>query len=690
MSISVYSTTPRVNFRGVKDEAAVNLAMPAESLPIRLPLFASFAPWGGDQKAEYVDSNALNLLYGPEVINAKSAFFTHQSLFLRTQLQAGGKALFLRIIPEDAQQASIRFAVDAVADKLPVYDRNPDGSFKLDSNGNKIDTGTTVDGYRLQLRLVQWPSGGEVDQGFGLGAQGVGTMVSADSGETSTLYPIQDFKARWKGSKGNNLGFRLIAPTVASTTKADPDLNDKLGAYVYRLAVVSRANSSSTAVLNSTLSGENYVSFTFKKGTVDLDTSTEYQANKVILKAYESKDPTKFTGYGPFEDIFTYNNHLDDLLGLLKDAEEAATGETIEDANLINFLTGVDVNGIPYHSFVVEGPAQGGTLVGEAANLFMKGGDDGSINSENYNALFDAMLDGLESSSVPFKNIARMPYDSVWDTGFPVATKLKFVNFHNLRPDVFVHVCTQDVALPLNTPSQDSSIGVTLRSTFRAQQESSEFGTKALRFACFSNAGYFIDDDYDGLVPFMEWICMKGAAYMGAENGEMNNDAVFGRGEENIITRYRDHNAGLKPIEAADSDWANGVNYAEWYDMSRLFYAGIESLYEVQTSILHSYFNTQIACNLTRIGHIVWRELSGDDRLDDNEFLDAVNDRVTKKTTGKYDGRVDITPNAYYSALDTQLDASWHLNIVMAGENIRTVENLAIIAQRRRVAEEAA
>lgn len=685
MSISVYSSTPRTNFRGVKDEAAVNLAMPAESLPIRLPLIMSIAPWGDDKRANYIDSGALSLLYGADVINPKTPFFTHQSLFLRTQFQGGGKALFLRLTPEDAKQATARLAVDMVADKLPVYERNADGSFKLDANGAKIDTGETLDGYRLQLRLVQIPvPAGEIDQSFGLGAKGVGTMTSDDSGDTSTLYPIQDYKARWKGSKGNNLGFRLIAPNKGSVDKPDPDLMEELGTYLYRLQVVQRANSNSTATLQRTLSGENYVTFSFKKGVVDLDTSTEYSANKVIQKAYESRDPTAFTGYGPFEDNFVYNNHLDELLGLLKTAEETITGETIADANLINFLTGVDVNGIPYYGFVVEGPAAGGLMVGEASNLFMKGGDDGSINEENYNLMVDAVLDGLATSEVPFTDIARMPYDSVWDTGFPVDTKLKFANFHDLRPDVHVHACTQDVLKPLNTPSQDTSIGVTLRSAFRARQESSEFGTKALRFTVVSNSGYLINDDYDGLVPFLEWWCLKGAEYMGAENGEMNNDYSFGRGEQNIVTRYRDHNAGVKPLEARDTDWANGVNYAEWYDMSRLFYAGMESIFENQTSILHGYLNTCIACNLTRIGHIVWRELAGDSQLDDNEFLDEVNARVTAKTTGKYDSRVDITPNAYYTALDTLLDFSWHLDIQMAGENIRTVENLAIIAQRRR------
>lgn len=680
MSVSVYQSLPRVNFRGVQDESTVNLAMPVESLGIRLPLFFTLAPWGDEAAARYVDASGAKLLYGDEILNPKSAFFTHQNVFLRSNFTGGAKALVQRVVPEDAKQGSGRLALDMVADELPVYERNPDGSFKLDALGAKIDTGTKVDGYRLQWRMVEIPTA--EDSAFGVGDASDGTMVSVKDGTVSTLTPIMDMLARFRGAK--NVGFRLIAPTAGSNEPADVDQNERLGTFLYRFQEVQRSSANSTSTLKRTLMGESYVPFSFKEGVVDLTTNVLYSAGDVINQAYESTDPTAFTGYGNFERMHFYTAGMEAILATLAAAEAVASGEAVQEAHLLNILTGVDANGIPYNSFVVEGPSKGGLMFGELTNHYLLGGSDGTLGTASYNTLINDMLDGLEESEIPYASIARMPFDSVWDSGFPMATKLKFAKFHGLRPDVFIHVCTQDVSQPINTPSQDSSIGITLRSTFRAMQESSEFGTKALRFAVFSCAGYLINDDYTGLVPFLEWMCLKGAEYMGAENGEMNSTYAFGRGEQNVVTRYRTHNAGTKPENAKNADWNNGVNFPEWYDMSRLFYAGIQSIYENHTSILHSYFNTQIACNLTRIGHVVWREMSGDDQLTDDEFLDAVNARVVAKTTGRYDGRVDITSNAYYNALDEALSFSWHLNIGMAGENIRTVENLAIISQRRR------
>lgn len=680
MSVSTYSSLPRTVFRGIKDESAVNLVMPGESLPIRVPLFFTLAAWGETDKARYVDGDGQELLYGKELTNPRSKFFTHQSQFIRAHFAAGGKALLQRIVPADAKRATARLSLDMVADELPVFERNVDGTFKLDVNGAKIPVvGETVEGFRLQWKLVEIPAGQ-----FGTGVAGEGGLISGKDGSISTMTPVLDLNGRHIGEKGKNLGFRLSAPTVNTTDPADADLSETLGTFLYRVQMIERTNAKSTARLISNLDGGNFVDFSLKKGAVDLSTDIEYYGGKNIIRSYETSDMSQFTGFGNFEKLNIYDDGVAAILEQLKTAEEAHTGEDIADAQMINILTGVDVHGVPYNTFVVEGPQAGGLLFSETSNYFLQGGTDGTIGVAEYNVLVDNILGGLGDAAFPYADIARMPYDSVWDSGFPVDTKLKFANFHGIRPDVYIHACTQDVLKPLNSAAADSSIGVTLRSHFRASQESAEFGTKACRYAVVMSAGRLINDNYDGLVPFLEWLLIKGAEYMSAADGSMNSDFAFGRGEQNIVTRYRDHNAGTKLVGARKNDWDNGLNYAEWFDMSRLFYAGVQSIYETHTSILHGYLNTQVACNLTRIGHIVWREMSGDSQLTDEEFLDAVTAKVTERTTGKYDGRVTITPNAYYNALDEALGFSWHLDIGMAGDNIRTVQNLAVIAQRRR------
>lgn len=690
MSVPTTSSVPRVIFRGTKDGSAINIATPSEALPIRLPLFFTYASWGEENRARYVNSSTISTLYGSELTDPLSPHFTHQSQFLRAHLENTGKALVLGLRAEDAKQATVRMSLDIVEDLVPLYERNLDGSLKLDQNGDRIPTGDTVAGFRAQWKLTEIPNDQSGQNGYGAGAVAQGALVATD-GSLSSLTPVSDFAARFRGLKGSNLGFRMYAPTLKSTDPLITDLEDTLKAWPYRLQAIQRQDSTSTATWIGTVASESYVNFTFKKGAVDRSTRTNYSFDKAILPKYESRDETKFTGFGPFEKVYAYDANITDLLTKLSEAEAAFTGNAFDDIHLFNFLSGVDENNNPYQTFVIEGPAQGGVYLNEVSNHFMKGGSDGTMTAAGYNQQVDDLLTNLENSPIPFKSIARMPYDSVWDSGFPVATKVKFAKFHAIRPDVYVHVSTQDVSRARNTTSVDSSVGITLRSAFRSVMESTEFNTKAMRFALVSNAGYLIEDEYEGLVPFLEYLLILGARYMSSETGEMLREFTFGRGEKTVITRYRDTNVAYRDPDVKVNDWNNGLNMADYFDMSRSFWPGVQSIYENHTSILHSYMNVQICCNLTRLGHITWRELAGDDQLQDDAFLDEVTARMVSKTSNpdRYDDRVDVTPRAYYTALDEQLGTHWHLDCDMAGEGLRGVQSLAIIAQRRRNEESA-
>jgi hypothetical protein len=686
MPVAQTSSLPRVNFRGTDDRSPVNIATPSEALPIRIPLFMDFAPWGEENRARYINTNTATALYGSDLLEPLSPFFTHQTQFLKSHLEAGGKALLLGLRPADAKQATGRMVLDLVADDIPLYERNLDGSLKFDGTGARIPTGDTVPGFRGQWRVVEIVAGPEGTNGYGAGSRAAGALVSVKDGSVSEVVPVTDWAARFRGARGSNIGFRMWAPTSKSSEPLDESLVEQLKSRLYRIQMIERATSASTASPIRTITAESYCTFSFKKGVVDRSTRTQYSFDKAIVPRYESKKETAFTGFGPMEKAFAYDANITELLTKLSEAEAAHTGEDFSDIHLFNFLSGVDMDGNPYHTFVLEGPTTGGVYLNETSNLYLKGGSDGTLTPEGYNTLVDELLTNIENSPIPFKSIARMPYDSVWDSGFPLATKIKFGKFHQIRPDVLIHCCTQDVSKRINTSAEDSSIGVALRSAFRSMQESAEFGTKAMRFCLVPNAGYLIEDDYDQLVPFLEYLCILGAKYLSSDSGSMTSEFTFGRGEKTIITRYRDHNAVFRDDDVRVNDWDNGLNLATEYDMSRLAWLGVQSIHEDHTSVLHSYLNVVIICNLTRIGHIVWRELAGDDQLEDDAFLEEVERRVIAKTTNpdRYDGRVDVTPNAYYTALDEAMGTAWHLDINMEGEGLRGVENLAIIAQRRR------
>lgn len=680
-AVSSTSSLPRVVFDGIQDTSAEAIPSTSYQIPIRLPLFWGYSPWGRSDTAGYITSDTLNQYYGSDAINPLTKFFTHQSVFLRSHLNNSGKALFMRLIPDDAKVATLRLLADVYRTDVPLYKRNVDGSYQLDTNGNKqpVDSNQTVPGYQIKFSVVEIT---DPDTNFGQGAAVAG---SYGSGETvSRLIPICDFKARFIGAKGKNLGLRLSAPNVNSNEPADATLQSELSSFLFRASLISRTTVNSSASVISNLDGTNYINFSFNPDAVDLTTSIAYYGADALINKYESIDPTSFQGYGNFEEVHFYDENVLALVTDVQTSENAYVADSIASPYLVNFLTGVDVYAVPYQTLVIDGISAGGLAFTESTNYYMLGGSDGTMSNATYNTAVDSILDVLETTDVPYWDIARMPYDSVWDSGFPVATKLKFANFHSLRPDVVIHSCCQDVTRPLNTPAEDSSIGVTLRTRFRAMSESDIYGTKSARFFLASCAGKVIGDNtYTKIVPFLEWVLIKGAAYLSADDGAMINANSFSRGEKNIFNRYYQHNAGTKRELARLPDWTNGLNVPMFSNLNQLFYPGLRSIHEVENSILSSYMNVVIACNLQRIGYYVWQEVTGDDTLTDDEFNDLVISKVNTRTSGKYDGRVNITPTVTITTLDAALGFSKHLKIAMAGEVPDTVLNLLIQTTRR-------
>lgn len=680
--LSVLSNTPHVRFRGIRTDGVRNVALPVGSKPIIFPLFASFSPWGSYETPLAVSGSSLDLAFGHGLTDARTKWFNHQTLFMRTHFQGGGTAIFHRLRADGAKRATLRLSADIVQDELPVLERSYDGSIAFGQDGQPIDTGEKVIGYRIRYILEEIPMVDGLSQAR-KGKVRDGNLVAKADGATSKIYPLIDFVGRWEGAYGNNLGFRLSAPTISDSEPGSRELNAALDSFVYRLQMVERGGPNSSPWIIPTVFDEPFLNFTFKKNTVDLRTDRQYDLGQIFSKSYETGDLELFNGYSPLEQVYTYQDNLEKILTDLVAAEEEIGEIDVGDIHNFNFLTGVTVEDVPYHGLMIEDNGFGNGLFSNESSHFLKGGADGDVSTEALNQKWEDLIDGLESNPVPFEDIARLPFSVIYGSGFPFELTKKFNKFKIIRPDVFIAVSTQDVSKPLNSPAEDTSIARTLQSIFRATNESEEFGTSGARAVIVSGAGEFIDDTYTGIVPVLEWLVLRNAQYMGAGDGKMRSSAQFGRGEQNIVDRYRNHNVARKKLGARDVDYSNGVNYVEAYDMHRLFFAGLQSIYADKTDPLNGYFNMVICCNLTRIGHEVWREVTGDSQLEDGEFIDMVNEKFNRAVHEAYDQRAEITPNAHQTGFDNVLGFSYHLDVHALFSNAKTVQVLSIASGRR-------
>lgn len=676
-SVSMASSLPRTEVLGFKDVSGQGQPLEIVNLPIFLPFAPLFTSWGPSDTANLVSGDGFSTIYGAETFKAGSKFLSHQAAMLQKVLQTGAMGLVRRMKPAGAKTATLRIWADVVADKIDQYERNVDGSYKR-TNGELVPTGEQVDGYRVRFHIDE-PG----ENGLRQGSPTTGTLVSAD-GQPSTMYPLIDLEARFFGEKGSNFGIRLVAPSTNSSTPANAELVESQGAFLYRLSILERANQNSTGQPLMTMNGEPFVEFSLKNGVVDAKTNINYSYDKRILKAFEDNDPEVFSGYGPLKTFHVYSKNLDEILKklLVTEADYGLISTDVTPEQSINLFGGADINGVPYYSIKVEGPAAGGVLFGDSATHWLLGGADGDVTPQTYDQAVRDELNVFGEGEIPYADRASYPMSAFIDTGFSMETKLLMANIMSVRPDAWVLASTQDVLEPLNTPEEDSSIGASLRNALALVPESEFYNTGACRAVVMKHAGEYLDSEYSGILPFTVDFAVKVAAYMGGE--KMRSGYAPDNGSYRVVSRFINHNAKFRHVKPRNTDWQAGISSAEPFDhRGSVFFPGIQTVYHDNTSVLNSFFPMAICCHLNRLGELAWRMFTGDSRLTAGEYAVNVDRFLEAQVKDRYDGRADITPSSYYTPADTQRGYSWHTDIEGLFDGMKTVGVLTVVAGRR-------
>ena len=126
-----------------------------------------------------------------------------------------------------------------------------------------------------------------------------------------------------------------------------------------------------------------------------------------------------------------------------------------------------------------------------------------------------------------------------------------------------------------------------------------------------------------------------------------------------------------------------GLVWAQRYDKDSFFWPAVQTVYDDDTSILNSMFNMLIAVELEKVAEITWRQLTGISGLTENQFITRSNRLIEEAVKGRFDNRVVIVPDTFVSEADKQRGFSWGCNIVMYGNNMKTVGSFTIVARRR-------
>lgn len=741
MSIAnIYSSTPQIIQTGIRDMSTRTVPAAPEEQPQHFPIFYTFASRGDDSDFYAVYGSSMTNMYGDEFLKTGSRYATHATPFIKGITSLSNLVMLKRLKPEDAATAWVRFSLGVTKQKT----KEGKDEYLLRwitstpvNTGDLTSLGSSAQRYKESFTFGKGLTLAEV----GLIDDTVPSIFSATGVATSgtnleRVYPIFDLEVSHFGEYGNNLGISLYCPNVKSADRHNALWFDESLIRQYRLKFVKRTDKRASAKAISNNSGEQWTDFVFRPKTIDPTAGNiDRYLGTSTLDNYRNLDRTggRVPTYGPFNKIKVYSENIEYITRTLYKAEQAAddeykvleaefreqnAGRLVTDYELmqykarltepsneesevdahwqIDLLSAKNIEGLDYRTIKMANVRTSLDAVDETATYWANGGKDGTMSDEVYNELVLKEIDSFEEDGCPYRDIARYPFSVFYDTGYPIKDKPRFNALLSARKDVSVCWSTHAVETNEKYTDNDSIPGVvaldrqteagrvtSLSTAIRLNPESVVWGTGACRANIIMQCGTIIDSDYTGRVPMSYELALKRARYMGAANGKMRSGYGYDQDGIKQLQYMKEVNNPFVPFQTREKNWTNGATWAQYYDRNTMFFPAVRTIYKDETSVLVSDINMLIAVDLQKVCFRTWRRLVGNAKLTNQQFIELSNKYILEDVEGRYDGRVSIQPETYYTPADELRGYSWHCNIHMYANNMKTVGIFTVVTHRQ-------
>ena len=681
---TIINAAPKVILNGIDDQSTRTVPRVPEVRPMHFPLFFGFAERGDSVTRPFNSLSEINSIHGRRTMDYRDAFAKHSAPFITQCLARGNSIMFKRVIPADAATGTMVLKAHVIESVFPAYERNNDGTYKEDDNGDYIPIpDVEISGYQVKWEVS------EMEEGIAKR-----TLAVEAPDPTTKVYPILEFNASSPGSFSGNVGLKLSVPTTSSSSPPDLDLIEKHKTLILRFSMVERIDELSSPNILTTLGGETSVDFTLKEDVIDkFDIERYYKL--AVIPAYEDQTtPGVPPIFSPIGDMYLYKENHETVAKLILESEIASlkdTGETgvnAKDLDIyeVNYFTGVTPTNIPFSTVRYEPtvePNKTFTALSENNTIYLSKGNDGDISVENLDVeVLKIMLNGWEDPTDPLSDIATRPFSAIWDTGYVLDTKKGLCEALSKRKDVYVNLSTFEHDTDALNWAEEESVTNVLKTYASGFPESEIYGTPTCRALVISGRGNTVDNVWKEPVPLALDLIDKYALFMGAGNGIMSEGFGFDQSPGNQINLLRDVTGIYKTERQRQKDWDAGMVYAQGYDRVSNFYPAVQTVYPDDTSTLNSAINMAIATELNKVCEYVWKNLSGNAKLTPDQFLERSDTMITERTTNRFDERAVIVPETFYTAADTARGFSWSCRVYMYTANMKTVGAFTIVSRR--------
>ena len=693
-STVIVNAAPMYIALGAKDQSTRPLPRVPLAVPTHFPKVWIYASQGPEEVVSCSGGERVRI-FGEDTFDPLSKYCNHATILSNEINSVGNQQRIKRIIPEDAgPQPNMLLSLDIVEAQVDDYERNTDGSIKVDGvTGDPIVIGK-IPGVKMKWVVSTRDTKVKMQQ-FGQATVMPGDMDNGDAVDpvVSQRYPIIEFKHSFIGEKGNNAGIRLWAPNADSNGSIDSRILSRGKFYPYRLQVIKRPNADSSPRVVENIFGGQYVEIALKPGAVFDGNPMYIGAAKSFLDRYQNlNDPIYPQQYGDFGQVAVYQANIKlitDLIYGLESTYHTTNGVTESDftgaadeAYLTNIVNGTTSSGYPYHT-VEWATGTGAVALGEYTNIFAQSGSDGTMNDAAFAAAVAADVAEYNNPNSPLLNDAIHDESIIYDSGFPMETKYALFNALGIRKDIFVAVSPYESGGPLMTAIEENSAATALKARAQLFPESEFHGTEVCRAMIMGRNGLLRDSLWERRVPVLDEIAYKAARYMGASDGIWKNGYDFDGEDGSRLTRMYDINVSFTPAAARNRDWAVGLNWVQDDDARSQFIPALKTVYSDDTSVLTSFVTVMGMIEANKVCQRAWRRFSGVTKYTRAQLAERVNEYVAAGLRDRFDGRFVFVPETYFTTQDVARGFSWTTKVKMYANNMQTVMTFFVETYRR-------
>lgn len=651
---SVSNGGPRYILNGIRDESVIAPIAVPETQPQNLPHIYIIAEKGPLEPMQ-LDPTLLTTYYGSKTFDQLSKYWTFGSAYLNIFTSAANNVVVQRVHPDDAlKPALISIGIDVVQDVIPEYERDDDGFPIIDTDGDYITTGNTVTGYIGRL-IVNRSTSHSVGQAI-INQRG---LLISSTGVQSTYYPLMDLEVAYPGAYGNNVGINLYAPTTKSEDQLNLTVATDQVAQLYRLAIFQREDINSTAIVQKTRADNAaYIDFSFKKSVVSTATTYKYDFD-LRIKDWASAAEGMIPMPGILGKTHVYREQLNKVLKLIYTAEQPNNRYLIAaESNAeqqINIFGGEDFYGRKYFNFHLQTVAEGGANLNDTAIYYAEEGSDGDLEDVNkvYDDLCKVQFDNYGSlDGIEVLDDARYPMSTYWDCGYSIETKRSLISLLGKRKDIIVYYAPWFADGTILSSAEQRSLARALRTYAQLFPESTFSGTSVCRAIAFMQSGELAGEDSDVRYPHLLDFAYRKALYMGSGDGILKTANAYDAERNNQIKLLKNMDLLWEPQDIRNTAWDLGLNYAMWFDKTKAYIPHVQTIFNAESSVLRDEMSLSICVDIEKQCQKAYRQLPVDTRRTTAQTLSRLKAILQELTRDRYDGRVDITIDAFQTRMD--------------------------------------